>query len=321
LEKVILELIKENGFRRDYQVFGHLVIRIGRAYDNDFIIADLHASEHHCIIRVHEQGFILEDLNSTNKTFLNGKHEVKGQTVIQSGDEITIGRTRLRFVSSHHKVEPAIRLNSPNAFFTEINRPSKSWLIVFAALVLCELVEHQESYKNLAIQKFVSIGIGMVLIVLVWAGIWSFIGRLIKHKANFNAQLSWTALFFLAMTLCYPLADHLGYITNSAVVEMVTGSVIFGIFLALLVAGHLTIATFVSRRNQIIASSIISVVILTFGIVTYYASKSDFDPQPDFYATMLPPYAKLAPSLSMDDFLHKSQKVFVIKADGKTEPK
>jgi hypothetical protein len=316
LEKVILESIKDNGIRRDYQVFGDLVIHIGRGYDNDFIVADPHASAHHCTIRVHEQGFIIEDLSSTNGTMLNGKQKLQGQaTALNSGDEIAIGRTRLRFMLSHHPVEPAVPMGDPSAFFSEINRPVKAWLIVFAALVLCELVEHQESFKNLAVQKFVSIGIGMVLIVLVWAGLWAFIGRLIKHKSSFNAQLSWTALFFLAMTIFYPLADHLGYITNSAVVEMVTGTVIFGIFLALLVAGHLTIATFISRRNQIIASSVVSIVILTFGIVTYYASKADFDPQPDYYATLLPPYAKLAPSLSMDEFIKKSQKVFLTKSN------
>lgn len=314
MEKVILEFIKDYSHRRDYQVFNHLVIRIGRGYDNDCIVTDPYASEHHCVIRVHEQGFALEDLASANGTVINGKHRVEGQMALHSGDEITIGRTRLRFVMSHHKVEPALPLGSPSAFFSEINRPAKAWLIVFAALLLCELVEHQESYKNMTVQKFTSIGIGMILIVLVWAGLWAFIGRLIRHKSSFNAQLSWTALFFLVMTLFYPLADHLGYITNSAVVEMVTGSVIFGIFLALLVAGHLTMATFVSRRNQVIASSVISVVILTFGIVTYYASKSEFDPQPDYYSTLLPPYAKLAPSMSPEEFVGKSQRIFLTKA-------
>jgi hypothetical protein len=315
MEKVILESIRENGVRRDYQVFGDLIIRIGRGYDNDFIVADPHASANHCVIRVHEQGFIIEDLASENGTIINGKNKIVGQTVLHSGDELTIGRTRLRFVSSHHQVPPALPMGDPSPFFTEINRPLKAWLIVLLALALCELVEHQESYKNMAIQKFISIGIGMVLIVTVWAGIWAFIGRLIKHKANFNAQLSWSALFFLGMTSFYPLADHFGYMANSAVVEMITGSVIFAVFLALLVAGHLTIATFISRRHQIIASSVISIVIITFGMVTYYASKSDFDPQPEFYATLLPPYAKLAPSLTVDEFVQKSQKVFVTETN------
>jgi hypothetical protein len=318
VEKVILESIRENGLRKDYQVFGDMVIRVGRGYDNDFIVADPHASANHFVIRVHEQGFIIEDLASTNGTLL-GKHKVHGQMTLNSGDEITIGRTRLRFVTSHHKVDPPVPLGTPSAFFIEINRPLKAWLIVLAGLLLCVLVEHQESYKNLAVQKFVSIGIGMVMIVLVWSGLWAFIGRIIKHKSSFNAQLSWSGLFFLAMTLFYPFADHFGYMTNSAVIEMIMGSVIFGIFLALLVAGHLTIATFLSKHTRILASSVISVVILTFGIVTYYASKSDFDPQPDYYATVLPPYAKLAPSLTVDQFIQKSQSVFLNKTNGKTE--
>lgn len=316
MEKIIIELIKDSGIRRDYKVFDGGVIRIGRGYDNDFIVFDPHVSQHHCVIRSLENGYTIEDLNTTNGTYINGKIKVQGQVHLNSGDGITIGRARLRFVLSEHPVGPALTLTMPSAFFQEINRPGKAWSIVTSALILSMAVEHQESYKNMPLSKFVSMGIGFLVVILAWAGVWAFVGRLIKHKSNFNAQLSWAAFFFLAMTLFFPLSTHSGYWTSNPTVEMAAGSAVIWTLLSFLIAGHLTIATFISRRNQVIAAAVISTVIITFGIVTYYASKTEFEPQPDFYATLVPPYANIVPGGSADQFLHKSEHIFLSKTNG-----
>ncbi len=314
---MILELIKDSGFRRDHKVFDGGVIRIGRGYDNDFIVSDPYVSEHHCVIRALEHGFTIEDPGSANGTVINGKVKVQGQVHLNSGDEITIGRARLRFVLSGHPVGPALPLAVPSAFFQEINRPRKAWLIVVSALLLSTVVEHQESFENMPVSKFISMGIGLLLVILVWAGVWAFVGRLIKHRAHFNAQLSWTALFFLGVTVLYPLSAHCGYWLSSQAAEMVVGAVVSWTFLSFLVAGHLTIATFISRRNQIIAAAVISTAVITFSMVTYYASKTDFDPQPDFYATLVPSYANMVPGAPVDEFLQKSEYIFLSKDNGR----
>lgn len=322
MEQVILEVMKDSGRRADYRVFSGLVIRIGRGYDNDLIINDPHVSEHHCVIRSHEDSFTLEDLSSTNGTMISpgkekavgGKVKVQPSVQMHSGDNIFVGNTRLRFLVSGHAVEPARPMVRPNAFFEEISSPLKAWLLVFCALLLSIVIEHQESYKNLPLSKFVSVAIGLLLTILVWTGIWSFVGWLVKRKAFFSAHLSWATLFFLAMTITYPLADHLGYATSSQMVEMAVGSIIFWIFIAFLIIGHLVIATSIARRYQIAVGVAVSMAIVVFGIVTYYAGRTDFNPQPDLYATLVPPYGRLVPGDSVDQFLHKSEKIFLNRA-------
>ena len=86
--------------------------------------------------------------------------------------------------------------------------------------------------------------------------------------------------------------------------------------LQLIFSESLTIATFISRRNQVIAATIISTVVITFGVVTYYAGKTEFDPQPDFYSTLVPPYANVVAGGSVDQFLQKSEKIFLSKTNG-----
>ena len=63
---------------------------IGRDNTNEFPIADPEISRHHARIIYQGGYFVLEDLNSTNGTFVNGKRLV-GQYVLQPGDVLNLG--------------------------------------------------------------------------------------------------------------------------------------------------------------------------------------------------------------------------------------
>ena len=50
-----------------------MIIKIGKAKDNDFIANDPHVSRHHArLIREDGGNLLLEDTGSTNGTFVNG---------------------------------------------------------------------------------------------------------------------------------------------------------------------------------------------------------------------------------------------------------
>jgi len=72
-------------------------IVIGRSDDCDFKINDQLISKEHCKITIDEHAkFFIEDLESKNSTFINGK-KVKKKTHLIYGDKIIIGNTILRF--------------------------------------------------------------------------------------------------------------------------------------------------------------------------------------------------------------------------------
>ena len=77
-------------------------MRIGRAPDNEIIIQDETVSGYHALITIRpreknekESEYILEDMNSTNKTFVNNK-EISSHS-LKEGDVIRVGSTRLKF--------------------------------------------------------------------------------------------------------------------------------------------------------------------------------------------------------------------------------
>ena len=65
-------------------------ISIGRKEGNSIVMTDKHVSGNHAQILVRNNGLFLEDLNSTNGTYLNGR-KLKGRAKLSNKDEIRIG--------------------------------------------------------------------------------------------------------------------------------------------------------------------------------------------------------------------------------------
>ncbi len=62
---------------------------IGRGEDTDLTLSGKEISRHHAAVLYRDERYVIEDLNSTNGTFVNGKKA--DCTVLGHGDEITIG--------------------------------------------------------------------------------------------------------------------------------------------------------------------------------------------------------------------------------------
>jgi hypothetical protein len=71
-------------------------LMIGRAGGIEVRIDDNFASGHHARVFDHDGMVYLEDMNSTNGTYLNGER-VEGQEPLQPDDRIRIGDTEFRY--------------------------------------------------------------------------------------------------------------------------------------------------------------------------------------------------------------------------------
>ena len=68
---------------------------IGRAQECDLVVAEAQVSSHHCRLTHQADGFLLEDLGSTNGTFVNGERITSQR--LNDGDRVNVGRTALIF--------------------------------------------------------------------------------------------------------------------------------------------------------------------------------------------------------------------------------
>lgn len=77
-------------------VLGQKRMLIGRTDRSNILVDDSSVSREHASIERRDARFILEDLKSTNGTFING--EVVDVRVLNHGDKIRIGNTVLQFI-------------------------------------------------------------------------------------------------------------------------------------------------------------------------------------------------------------------------------
>lgn len=71
---------------------------MGRSMECDIALNDTFLSTQHARLELRDDEWVLEDMNSTNGTFVNG-FEVRDATSIKNGDIIRIGRIELKLAS------------------------------------------------------------------------------------------------------------------------------------------------------------------------------------------------------------------------------
>lgn len=98
-EEIALEgparvLIRTDGNTDFVHVLGRRT-RIGRGSDNELVLDTKHVSRYHAVLLAGPVHTSIEDLNSTNGVFVNGKRVAR--QVLKDGDRVTIGRSHFRY--------------------------------------------------------------------------------------------------------------------------------------------------------------------------------------------------------------------------------
>lgn len=90
--RALLVVRPATGDKNTYRLIDNFTV--GRAPDNDLVLDDTFASQHHVKILATGDGFVLQDLDSTNGTFIDG-NRVSELVPLHDGTTITIGKASL----------------------------------------------------------------------------------------------------------------------------------------------------------------------------------------------------------------------------------
>ena len=322
MAKLIIEIVHPLRFLREYKICDGPEVRIGRGYGNDLILGDPHVSAEHLIVRsggnAHGQGmpagqaggWLVEDVSRENGMYVRKFAKVVDQAQLDSGDEIIIGRTRLRFLSPGHPVAVTKLLVPTHVFFQRIEKPINAWSILLACTMIFTAHVYMASIEDVSILKLASGSLGFLFTAFAWAGAWAFVGRMIKHKTQFAAQLSLGLLLIVAGLVLTNVSEYAGYAFNSVAVEIALAVVFFSGLGTMFLVGNMTLATNVSFRKRIVVSVSIFVGIIAVLTLLYYSFKDEFNPNPVYFATIKPPFAKVLPDRSIDQFLTETAGIF-----------
>lgn len=79
------------------------IIKIGRAKENDIVVNDPLVGRYHAVLKIFNNSILLEDLNSTNGTYVNGK-KISSSTITEK-DKVTLGKSYELDIKSIFKPE------------------------------------------------------------------------------------------------------------------------------------------------------------------------------------------------------------------------
>lgn len=91
----VIEVVGNSNLKQGAVVPIRGMVTIGRKNDNSIVLSDQHVSSSHARFVIKNNILFIEDLNSTNGTYVNGK-KVEGKVKLFGKDEIKIGSTSFR---------------------------------------------------------------------------------------------------------------------------------------------------------------------------------------------------------------------------------
>lgn len=94
-------VIEQNGQRRE-KILDQSAISLGAMEDNDMVINEETVSRYHCKIFQDQDGYILQDLASTNGTFIN-RVRIR-EAFLKSGCTIQLGKMEVKFYFADERV-------------------------------------------------------------------------------------------------------------------------------------------------------------------------------------------------------------------------
>ncbi len=179
-----VETLARNGDVLHRHQVDALPIRLGRGYDNDFIVDDAFAAPRHAVIEADEDGKpVLRDLASKNGVIHRGKRHVSlalsGETVFR------IGHTTLRVRAADFAVAPEALDRTRHGWEGLI--PGLVGIVLISAMALFTVwINDTQSFQLARYLQALAYGIGAGL---VWGGAWAFANRLFGRQARLGRHL------------------------------------------------------------------------------------------------------------------------------------
>jgi hypothetical protein len=299
----LIEVLERDGRVRRGFVVTRWPVTLGRALDSDLVIDDPHVAAHHCRIAQAEDGTLQLEVGATrNGVQVGPRTLVEGETapLPHNGEGWQIGATRLRVRLPGDPIEPERPLGLTTT-------GAKPWVTAAGAAGLWALmlIEHGiylDPGSSLTdwLLPLLALPIGAV----VWCVLWGIGSRVFQHRFEFWAHFAILVkglLMIVVLDIVLPLAafmfswEWLSRISPAVSVIVAAATLYF----------HAALVVPVKRL--VLAGGIAACVMLAGVIVgTLNWQRSDRLFGEPYLATLPPPAFRLAPGVSVKEFVAES---------------
>jgi len=297
-----IEVLARNGEVRHRQRVEALPIRIGRGYDNDFILDDLHTSANHVIIELNEAGgLVVRDMGSRNGVFHKGKRHdrlsIDGNTVFR------LGHTSLRIRSADFSVAGETRDTTIHSW--EGLRPALTGLVLMTLLSL-SLTWLTDS-ENAEPVHYITGLAAMLGMGLLWCGGWTMANRLFAGQTRFGRHLFIAASGLVVMELLSLLLSLASFAFSLDTLSRYGSHFAFAIAAGVVFFHLVTISPNSTRR---FAAAAVLLLLLSSGVTLLFHYQNQGQLADDLYMDDLySPALRVSSSKTVEQFVAETRQL------------
>lgn len=286
----VLELLDRNGRVEQRVALNGAPLRIGRACDNDLILDDLHVSPYHAVIAESSGRWLLRDLHSVNGIRIAAARQRVIELALEGEQFFTLGLSQLRYRPAGAPVPEALPLRERRHLHRGLAWALCTPVACLAGFGFDALLDSYEPFGTLKLLNAVLIPL---VAMLIWAGIWALIGRLLVQHLHFTAHLAVISLGLLFATI-FESVSRLGafaFALDRALPWLQAAGVCATFVLILY--GHLRVASRIRPRSALAAAIIFGTLLAGAMQIKQLIALQQFSARPRFMLTLAPPGSRL----------------------------
>ncbi len=310
MAKLILEIQSRGRGQPQYRRVRNLPYRIGRAYDNDLILADPTVSAHHLQILEDEQGDLqIENLSSENGTRLleRGSSDRKlgsGSVALTVPAQIECGHTLIRVLRPDTPVLPARRHERDSVWWHNMTRLPVAFTLLALLLAVNFFLALGESVDPQAWRQILFMQLIGVSVTVLFATATGFVSRMLTHRWRFGLQLTIACCAMLALMGADELSQLVSYYSSSHRVAEISNYLLMATLFTAIFAWQLRAISHLNRERATgIAIAIAWPLLLLFAVQDLVRAP-DFSPQPALHTDLRVPDLRQQPTLDIERFSH-----------------
>jgi hypothetical protein len=288
-------------------------IHIGRDYHNDIILADPHVCPSHISIDFIDNQWQITDNQTVNGTFVENTREKKyeaNQHVVCDGDVITLGTSQLRLLFSDHAVEPTLAFSPFESLINFLRHPVVLFLSIAIFTIIAGSIFYLNKPTEVNFSQLLVPAIGMSLGFALWPAGVALTAHLTKRDARLMTQLGVSFALFNLMWFSDVLENIVTFnsSSNNVLPMLVTLTSVILAFSLFWLNGYIGFQ--LSSKRRIVLAASITLLLFGGSYLIQYSKKPEFDPRPNYNATIMMPSFLLASSSNTDKFIDNSSKLF-----------
>ncbi len=312
METLIVQIGGRTGQLRELECDSVASAGIGRDFSNRIVLSDPYVAPNQASFRYEEGQWYLTNHDDTNPVLVNDEILSTAEAQLKSGDRLTIGRTEIRVFSPNHEVAPTRKL----ILSSWLHHDSIGLMVPLGAWIICNLLDFGVDFlldttQEVKAQNMVTNALVLNLMLLFWAGLWAFVGKLARHQYHFRQQFFITTLWLIAIIVLMPFLRYIDFASNGAALSTSFMMLVMLMLVAWLVKFNLYLATF--GRHATAIGFVISLTIVGGISSANVLLEDDFNPYVKTNAELFPGLVLFGNGETVDDYFRK------VEAQIKTE--